>query len=64
MVRYCPMTDCPLWYLRLGRMPQTIINQGRAEEKELFNPENFKEGARFDPSKDMSSLRIKKHEHL
>jgi hypothetical protein len=56
MVRYCPLTDCPLWYLRLGRMPQTIIKKGGEEEKELFIPDNFQEGAKYGPDKDIALL--------
>jgi hypothetical protein len=40
-VRFCDTADCPLWYLRFGKMPQTVIrNEGRVAEK-LFRPENF-----------------------
>ncbi len=56
-VRLCPLTSCPLWFLRLGKMPQTIIKKGGAEGKELFNPENFKEGGKFDPCKDTSLVK-------
>jgi len=60
MVRYCQLTDCPLWYLRFGRMPQTIIKKGGPGEKQLFIPDNFQEGAKFGPDKDIALLNPEK----
>ena len=52
-VRFCPVTDCPLWYLRFGRGPEALINEKRAGAKELLDPQNFEEGGKFDPATDV-----------
>jgi hypothetical protein len=55
-VRFCSQADCPLWFLRFGKMPQTIIKKQGPDEKELFNQDNFKDGGRYDPNKTAESL--------
>lgn len=60
-VRCCPLTDCPLWYLRFGRMPKTVVKAGGRDEEDLFNPEKFQEGAKYGPDKDLTSLEPTKH---
>ena len=62
-VRLCPLTDCPLWFLRLGKMPQTIIKKGGVEEAELFNPANFADGGKFESCIDARFLKPEGHEH-
>ena len=60
-VRLCPLTDCPLWNLRFGRMPKTVVKAGGRDEEGLFNPENFEEGAKYGPDKELTSLEPTKH---
>jgi hypothetical protein len=62
LVRLCHLTDCPLWFLRLGKMPQTIIKKGSKQDEELFNPENFREGEKFDPDKNVGSVDPVEHD--
>jgi len=58
-VRLCHLTDCPLWYLRFGRMPKTIIKKGGRDEEDLFNPENFQEDGKFGQDQDTTPLATK-----
>lgn len=58
-VRLCPLTGCPLWFLRFGRMPKTVVKAGKDDE-DLFNPENFEEGAKYGPDRDLASLELAK----
>jgi len=48
-IRFCHSTDCPLWYLRFGRFPKTIIRTKGKDWEQLLNKENFKIGARYSP---------------
>jgi len=52
-VRFCPITDCPLWYLRFGIMPRTMIKREGPEARGLFDPESFKAGGKFSISEDV-----------
>jgi hypothetical protein len=60
LVKFCHLTYCPLWFLRFGKMPQTIIKKGGTEWEALFDPENFQEGGKFGPDKDISSMKLRK----
>jgi len=59
-VLFCSDTECPLWYLRLGTKPQSVINRNGKKYVDVFNPENFKEGAKFCPHKEVSSFKLGK----
>jgi len=48
-IRFCHSTDCPLWYLRFGRFPKTIIKTKGKGWEQLFDKENFRIGARYSP---------------
>ena len=37
-------------------MPKTVVKAGGRDEEGLLNPENFEEGARYGPDKDLASL--------
>ena len=54
-VRFCHSTDCPLWFLRFGKFPKTVIREYGKKFEQLFNRENFKKGTRFSPEKEISS---------
>jgi len=58
-VRYCSSIECPFWFLRFGRSPKRVINEEGHPAEQLFDPENFKEGAKFDPNKEVSSIKPK-----
>lgn len=46
-IRFCHSIDCPLWYLRFGRFPKTIIKLNGKRWERLFDTENFKKGKKF-----------------
>lgn len=51
-VRFCPITECPLWRLRFGAMPQTVIRREGPAAKDLFNPISFRPGGKYGQSED------------
>ena len=53
-VKYCPLTDCPLWPLRFGRRPKAAIRRLGKDGERLLDESNFKEGAIFVPDKKAS----------
>lgn len=57
-IRFCHSTDCPLWYLRFGKNPKTVIRTMGKEWEQIFDKENFKFGAKFSPSKELSEYRL------
>jgi len=57
-VRFCQYTDCPLWYLRFGKFPKTVIKAKGKEWKQLFDKENFKIGAKFSPEIEIEEYRL------
>ncbi len=57
-VLFCCDTECPHWYLRLGMQPSTAINQNGKRYEEVFKPENFKKGGKFDPAEEVSTFKI------
>ena len=57
-VRFCPNTECHFWYLRFGMSPKRAINENGEHYQELFNPNNFKDGAKYSPDKEVSSFRL------
>jgi hypothetical protein len=57
MVRYCQVTSCPSWYLRMGVFPDTYIkNNPHLNPGEFFEKKNFKIGGKFGPEKELSEL--------
>jgi len=54
-IRFCASIDCPLWYLRFGKYPKTVIREQGKKFEQLFYKENFKKGAIFSPNKEISS---------
>jgi len=57
-IRFCASIDCPLWYLRLGRFPKTVIKTKGKEWEQLFDKENFKIGARFSPDIEVEEYKL------
>jgi len=55
-IRFCLDTECPLWHPRFGKSPKRVINEEGPGAWELFDPENFKEGAKFSSEKSVDSL--------
>jgi hypothetical protein len=58
MIRFCSGTECPLWYLRFGRFPKTVIRENGGRYEQLFDKLNFKRAAKFCPDKEISSLKL------
>lgn len=50
-IRFCCSTDCPLWYLRFGMYPKTVLRIKGEKWQQLFDKENFKKGRKFCPDK-------------
>ena len=48
-VRFCYSTDCPLWYLRFGKFPRTVIREKGKKSGLLFDKDNFKKSGKFFP---------------
>lgn len=48
-IRFCHSIDCPLWYLRFGKFPKTVLREQGRKSEQLFNKDNFKNGAKFHP---------------
>jgi len=57
-IRFCASVDCPLWYLRFGKYPKTVIREHGKKFEQLFDKENFKIGAKFCPEKELSSYKL------
>jgi len=57
-IRFCASTECPLWYLRFGRFPKTVIKTKGKEWEQLFDKENFKIGAKFSPEIEVEEFRL------
>jgi len=55
-VRFCLITNCPLWYFRFGVKPQTYINSNGETSKILFNPDTFEDGGSLPPDRTTSEL--------
>ena len=55
-VRFCPSTECPLWYLRFGKFPKTVVRENRERSNLLFDKDNFKKNARFCPEKEVGLI--------
>jgi len=56
-IKFCPITDCPLWYFRFGTYPQTYIKSHGDKSKNLFDKYAFKDSGIFCPNKTVSELR-------
>lgn len=57
-IRFCHSIDCPLWYLRFGKFPKTVLREHGRKSEQLFDKDNFKNGAKFLPDKEISSYEL------
>jgi hypothetical protein len=57
-VRFCHSTDCPLWHLRFGKFPKTVIREQGKKFEQIFNKENFKINSKFCPEKEISTYEL------
>lgn len=57
-VRFCHSLDCPLWHLRFGKFPRTVIREGGEKFRQLFDKENFELGAKFCPAEVESAYKL------
>jgi hypothetical protein len=55
-VRFCPLTDCPLWPFRFGSKPKAATRRLGKKGEDLLDASNFQEGAKFDPNQSVSEL--------
>lgn len=55
-VKYCPITDCPLWPFRFGSKPTAATRRLGKNGKDLLDESNFQEGAKFGPNQSVSEL--------
>jgi len=57
-VRFCHSTECALWYLRFGKFSKTAVRENGKKFEQLFNKNNFKDGGKFSPDKEISSYEL------
>lgn len=57
-IRFCHSTNCPLWYLRFGKFPKTVIREKGKKSELLFDKSNFIKGAIFSPEKEISLFKM------
>lgn len=57
-VLYCSSLSCHLWYFRLGKSAQSAVNEYGPKYEEIFKPDNFMEGRKFCPDKNVSELKL------
>ncbi len=55
-VRYCPLTDCPIWPFRFGRKPDAAARRFGKTGRDLLDETCFIAGGRFEPSKPISEM--------
>lgn len=56
-VLFCSCS-CPLWFFRLGKSAQSTINEYGKKYEEIFKPDNFMEGGKYSPDKNVSELKL------
>jgi len=57
-VRFCHSIDCPLWFLRFGKFPKTILRENGDKSGSLFERENFKKGGKFCPDRELNLYKL------
>ena len=57
-IRFCHTVDCPLWYLRFGMRPKSVIRLNGKKAEWLFDKDNFKKGAIFCPDEEESTWKL------
>jgi len=57
-IQFCCCLDCPLWFLRFGTFPETYAKRKGKEYAQLFDKENFKTGARYDPAQYVDDIKL------
>ena len=57
-VMCCGSLDCSLWYLRFGTFPETYVKRKGKEYAGLFDKENFKPGAKYDPAQYVEDIKL------
>lgn len=57
-VKYCALTDCPIWDYRFGCKPKAAIRRLGKNGTALLDRSNFIEGAAFDPNKPASEIEV------
>ena len=50
-VKYCSLTDCPIWPYRFGCKPKAAIRRLGKYGRDLLDESCFFAGAKFDPNK-------------
>jgi hypothetical protein len=57
-IEFCGSTDCPLWFLRFGTNPKTLIKRKGDTYSQLFDKKLFKTGGKFCPSTNVYDLEL------
>lgn len=57
-IRFCASIDCPLWFLRFGRFPRTVIRTKGKEWEQLFIKDNFNKDGIFSSDKELNDFRL------
>jgi len=57
-IQFCASLDCALWYLRFGTFPSTYVRKKGKGCAALFNKDNFKKGAKYDPEQCVEDIEL------
>ena len=57
-VRFCALTDCPIWPFRFGCTPKAALRRLGKKGRDLLDESCFLEGAKFDPNKPTSEIEV------
>lgn len=57
-IQFCCSVDCPLWYLRFGTFPSTYVRRRGKKVAGLFDKDNFKKGAKYDPEQCVEDIEL------
>lgn len=57
-IRFCHSINCPIWYLRFGKFPRTVIKMMGKKWEQLFNKDNFKKDGKFSSDKELNEFNL------
>ena len=56
--QYCFTVDCPLWFLRFGKLPKAFVREKGVKHARLFDRKNFGDGKRYDSDAEMEEMSL------